>query len=144
MRYYIRFIQADDREISLSDIESGLQAADPAYSIQPGAGGRGAIKYGTGTYGEISIHRPPSEVEIQVLRAGVESTGGTKKRPVLKALTEAKALVVTEVLWEDRSVDATLEKLDALWQWLLTKRKGLLQVDGEGYYSPTGLILELD
>ncbi len=44
-------------------------------------------------------------------------------------------------MWEP---EATLQKLDPLWGWLISHRKGLLKADGEGYYDHSGLMLKVE
>ena len=61
----------------------------------------------------------------------------------MDALTNATSIIAVRVLWQGREPEPTLEKLDALWNWLLSNRTGLMQADDEGYYDSSGLILSV-
>ncbi len=54
MGYYMRYILTDDRETTLSEIETGLKQVDPDYSIGDGE----TLMYGDELYGEIEINVP--------------------------------------------------------------------------------------
>jgi hypothetical protein len=150
MGYFLRFILTDD-EIDLETVGSALTDTDPGYAItevhhEPVE--HGLLTYQGDLYGQIEVSRieGPEDEELQELRDDVEESGSPKsKRPmVLQLLKEAKAMLVVQVLWQGREMEATLEKIDPLWEWLFTNRKGLLQADGEGYYNPSGLILKVE
>ena len=64
------------------------------------------------------------------------------KQRVLAFLKQIKVRIVVQVLWGGREGEDTLEKLDPLWEWLMTNYKGLLYVDGEGFYEGKMLILK--
>lgn len=53
-------------------------------------------------------------------------------------------MLALEVLWQERSVDATLGRIDPVWARLFANYRGLLQADGEGYYDASDRILKID
>lgn len=147
MGYYMRFIVADEQDVSLSVLEAALKETDAAYLIErdEASDSEGVLKHKGDVYGEVAVNRAGDGIfdeEIEELREFVNEVKGEKSE-VLSVLAQAKAIVAVRVLWQGRESEETLEKIDSLWQWLLAHRKGLMQADGEGYYGSTGLILEV-
>ena len=143
MGYYMRFISIDDTEITRSVLEQVLQQRDLRYSITEA----GEIKHGDDIYGLVEINLLGEELfeeELLELKEDVEDVRGKRQSDVLKTLDEAKAIVAVQVLWQGRETEPTLQKLDPMWEWLLTHRKGLQQADGEGYYDHSGHILKVE
>lgn len=151
MGYYMRFITTDATETTPAILEQALKAADSRYSITES----GELKHGGGLYGAVEINRPGDglfDEEIEELKEFVEDAQmgwlsflrGKRKADVVKTLDSAKAIVAVQVLFGDRQAQATIRKLDPLFQWLFVNRKGLLQVDDEGYYDQTGRILKVE
>ena len=142
MGYYMRYILTDDRETTLSQIETGLKQVDPDYSIGDGE----TLMYGDELYGEIEINVPGDglfEAEVEELKEEIQDNRGMNKTTVLEALQKARAIVAVRVLWQGRETEQTLEKIDPLWEWLFDNREGLLQADGEGYYNQSRHILKV-
>ena len=142
MGYYMRYILTDDRETTLSQIETGLKQVDPGYSIGDGE----TLMYGDELYGEIEINVPGDglfEAEVEDLKEEIQDNRGRNKTTVLEALQKARAIVAVRVLWQGRETEQTLEKIDPLWEWLFDNREGLLQADGEGYYNQSKHILKV-
>jgi hypothetical protein len=138
------YIVADERELSLDTLEAALREIDPAYQItdrhaEPSE--YGELRHGTDLYGIIQIDQPPIDDVIEEFREDVEASAGRKRRTVLNVLERARAIVVVQVLGQGRDTEATLQKIDPLWDWLFANRKGLLHAGGEGFYDRSGLIL---
>jgi hypothetical protein len=138
------YIVADERELSLDTLEAALREIDPAYQItdrhaEPSECGE--LRHGTDLYGIIQIDQPPVDEVIEEFREAVDDSIGTKKGTALSVLERARAIVVVQVLGQGRDTEATLQKIDPLWDWLFANRKGLLHADGEGFYDRSGLIL---
>jgi hypothetical protein len=148
MSYYMRYISTDEQEITVPMLERILKSLDPQYSIanaQESPTESGDLVYGNENYGQIEINRPGDslfEEELEELRGFLNEARGKKKEIVLQTLDNATTTVAIQVLWQERNTEQTLSKIDPLWQWLFSNRKGLLQVDGEGYYDSSVLILE--
>lgn len=142
MGYYMRYIVTDDQPLLLSDIESGLKSVDPDYAITDDE-----LHHGSELYGEIEINPRGGELcdeELGELEEFAKDSEGENKQRVIDALRGAKAILALRVLWQGRDPEPSLEKLDPLWEWLLSNRQGLMQADDEGYYDATGLILEVE
>ena len=148
MSYYMRFITTDERETSLTMLEEFFKQSDPAYSIvdvQAHAPESGTLTFNNALYGVIEINKPEDGLfddEIQELKESLEDAEGKGKKIVSQVLRKARAIIAVQVLFQDRQPEDTLSKIDPLWHWLFENRKGLLQVDAEGYYDGTQLILE--
>ena len=105
------------------------------------------LTYGGALYGQMEINRPGDDLflgEIEEPKEEAEEGAAKGRKTVLKALAETKAIVAIQVLWQDREAEGTLQKIDPIWLWLFANRSGLLQVDGEGWYDRSGLILKLE
>jgi hypothetical protein len=146
MGYYMRYIVTDTQDISLAVIVQALKQIDPAYAILTDFdAASGDLLYGEKRYGEIEINRPGDDIfeeEIADLRELLPKQGTADARRVLDALEKAKAMVAVNALWKGRNSEATLEKIDPLWDWLFDHYAGILQADNEGFYDASGLILE--
>jgi len=148
MGYYMRFITTDERDVTLSQLDSVLKHSSDAYSIERDKSDdlEGLIKHNQEKYAQIEINVPGDglfEEEIEELIDFVSDASGPRKVQVSHALKSARAIVAVQVLFQMRITEETLSKLDPLWTWLLENRKGLLQADGEGYYDKSGLILKV-
>jgi hypothetical protein len=138
----MRYIVTDEKDISLSDIVQALQAVDSYYSVADGD-----LKYDDDLYGQIDINglgESLFEEELEELASELGDTSGKGKKKVEATLQNAKAIVVVQVLWQDRETEETLQRIDPLWEWLFANWRGLLQADGEGYYDTSGLILQVE
>ena len=137
MSYYMRFIQTSGPEITLEGVEAALKESDPAYSLRDG----GSL------YARLEISRPgeePFASEVQALSDRLRSSRSKAKQQVLDALASSQAILAVQAHFQDRTVDETLEKVDPLWRWLFSTRDGLVQADGEGYYTKTRLLLKVE
>lgn len=149
MGYYMRYIVVDEGDLTITALENILKQVDPAYSISDVSvlprGESGVLTHGQDVYGEIEINKSGSDLleeEQEELEEFLEDSTGKQKDTVLHTPENAQATVAIRVLWQDRQVEDTLSRIDPLWEWLFENHKGLLQVDGEGYYDSSGLILE--
>jgi len=147
--HYMRFIVTDERGVTLSVLEEALQGVDERYHLEEkvifSQSESAELWYGSGLYGEIEINRVGDilfQEEVEELREFVEGGMSGDRGRVLEMLGEARAIVALRVLWQGRGVEETLGKIRPLWEWLFRNRRGLLQVDGEGYYEGGGLVLE--
>lgn len=142
MAYYMRFFVTTESGLPLSEINHALKAADDRYSIE-----NGDLLFGGDLYGQIEISTPGDEIfesELEEFKAELEQAEGNGKKKVEATLLCTKAIVVVQVLWQDRDSEETLRRLDPLWEWLISNHKGLMQADGEGFYEGRNLILELE
>jgi hypothetical protein len=146
MGYYLRFLLTGSEGAGIDDLRSALKEVDPGYEIanikrEPFE--YGDLMYGDSLYGLIEVNRPPDEEELEELREDVEDSEASrrKKQMVLKAIGQATAMVAVQALWQGRTTEETLARLDPLWKWLFTHREGMLYADSEGFYDRNGLVL---
>lgn len=149
MGYYMRFVVTAEQPPDLAALETGLQSADAGYwlEVHEGANAPSAdLRLGDQLCGEIEINRPGDglfEEELEELVEFLDDAGEGDVDRVRQALDAARAIIAVRVLHQGRESDDSLEKIDALWQWLFQNSHGLLQADGEGYYDESGQILEV-
>jgi hypothetical protein len=149
MGYYMRFISDDEKDITLSFIETALREIDSNYAIDRDTetDSEGDLMYDGGVYGEIEVNRPGDglfDEEIGELKECAENAEGEHKEKVLTLLNRSRTLVAVRVLHQGRSDEETFQKLDLLWEMLFRHRSGLMQADADGYYDASGLILEVE
>ena len=150
MGYYMRFVVTDDKDISLSVLNSGLKEKDSSYAVEfdDDADDAGDLTYNGDIYGAFEINRPDDglfDEEIEELKEFLEDAEGERKSEVLQTLNNAKAIIALQVLQQGRATDEeTLVKIDPLWKWLFANYKGLMQAEAEGYYDASGLVLEVE
>ncbi len=146
----MRFVVVDDKDISLSKINSGLKQIDDAYSIEfdDDADDAGDLTFNGDIYGALEINRLGDglfDEEIDELKEFLEDVEGERKPEVLQVLNEAKVIIALQVLQQRRAnSEETLERINPLWEWLFANYKGLMQADMEGYYDAQGLVLEVE
>ena len=149
MGYYMRYIVNEDKGISLNMIETALRRKDPNYSLanQAPAQEYAELLLGTEIYGALEINRRGSELmneELEELLEDIDNAEVGDRQRVQHLLQNAHCTIALQVLWQGRGLEATLEKIDPLWEWLFEQYQGLLQADGEGYYDINGQILEVE
>jgi hypothetical protein len=148
MSYHIRFIFDDDRNVSLSELESALKDIDESYKLDRDKGDEteAILMFGDEEYGQVFMNLPNDglfDEEIAELIKFIEDTEGENKQKVLNTLQNSKQLLCIRVLDQGRESEETLIKIDPIWKWCFENRKGLMQADLEGYYDASGLILEV-
>lgn len=119
----------------------------------------GDLAYKTMPIGRLEIHHPPDILFINSIKdftkkveetdsASIEKINGvpgpqTDRNSVLSKLGNVKSIIVLRVLFKDEDPEITLKRIDSLWEWCFITYDGLLQADGEGFYSNQGLILRM-
>lgn len=134
----MRFVVADEKDVCLSKINSGLKQVDAAYAIEfdNDADDAGDLTFNGDIYGALEINRPGDglfEEELKELKEFLEGAEGERKPEVLQVLNNTNAIVALQVLQQGRATsDETLERIDPLWEWFYSSYKGLMQADAEG------------
>ena len=145
----MRFISTDERPLSIETLQQALRETDPKYSIEPlfpGAGQEsGKLYHGRAFYAVLEILDSSDGAceDLIGLRTEVQESGKPGASQVLDSLSGATALVIVEAKWQSRGTDKTLEKIDPLWDWLNSNRRGMVQCDGEGFYDGHEVVLDL-
>lgn len=143
----MRYIVTADQQVNLPVLEAALKQVDEAYAFTNVSHGRresGDLTHAGALYVQVEVNRPGDglfEEELEELRGEAEEAAGEGREVVLATLNTAKAVVAVQLLFQNRGTEATLRRIDPLWEWLFANRAGLLQADGEGYYNRSGLIL---
>ena len=149
MGYYLRYVVAEDQPVSVGELRRAFVEAGAEYRLEAsGDGGRAATVLHNGQpVAELEVNVPGDglfeDERAELLEEAAEGVGRGKRR-VLETLRGARGIVAAQVLFGDGEVRAALAHLDPLWAWLAAHRRGVLQVDGEGYYDGGELVLRVD
>jgi len=149
MGYYMRYFITDKKIINLKEILDYLQSIDKHYTIriEDESGNSVVLMYKNEPYGEIELNFREDEIfeteQIEFFKF-LEDVKQGKVRKIKKYLNKSTSVLVIRVLWQERTCEETLQKIDPIWEWLFKNRKGVLQADGEGFYNSKGLILKLE
>jgi hypothetical protein len=146
MGYLMRYIITDEREITLSSIETALQQVDPTYAItNVEVNDLGDLMFDGERLAIIEINRPGDDMfedDLAELADVVGKDVAPAESKVHETLSSAKTLVVLEVFWLGEDAEPVLSKIDPLWDWLFANYAGIAQADSEGFYDASGMILE--
>jgi hypothetical protein len=143
--YYMRFIVADERPITLADVHTVLSKVSADYEVD-GEGMDATVSLRGHRVGHLTLNVPGDglfDAERAELVEFAEAGDGAGKSRVIDVLRAARQIVAVQVLFGDGDTERTLAALDPLWHWLHANRSGLLQADHEGYYDGNELILPL-
>lgn len=147
MSYYMRYLLADDRPVSVADVETFFATLDGEYATEGGED-EVVVNHTGDAIAYITFNAPGDglfEEELEELREFADDAeDGPGKRQVLATLEGARQIVAAQILMGGRDPEAVLSALDPFWAWLFAERKGLMQADGEGYYNAEGQILEVE
>jgi hypothetical protein len=146
MSFRVRYYITDEDDLSLVDLQIGLQEFDPAYSV-PHEDDAGEVHYAGEPYAEVEINRRGEELFDEEMEETIDSvalTGGPRAQHILDTLRAAQQVVVLKILYQGRDPEQTLTRIDPVPVWLMMNREGLLQVDGEGFYEGEELIFEME
>jgi hypothetical protein len=144
--YYMRYIVADERPVTVAQLQSALSEASADYKFD-GDEIEATIIFRGHRVGHLTLNVPGDglfDAERAELITFAEDGTGSAKQRVIDTLHAARGIVAVQVLFGDGDTERTLASLDPLWHWLHANRTGLLQADGEGYYQQQGLILTLE
>lgn len=146
MGYYMRYIAADERPLSLAAISEALSLINPRYLMRPtDLDDLVEVLYDNNLYGQIEINRPGDELFEDDISAFIEMIGEastSEERLVMMTLTAATQIIAVEMFWQGTDSEATFALFDPLWDWLFANRRGILQADTEGFYNAEGLLVE--
>ena len=142
----MRYIVADERPVTLKDVQTALSQAGGEYEID-GEETEATLSHRGHRVGHLTLNAPGDglfDAERDELVEFAAAGDGPGKTRVLETLRAAHGIVAVQVLFGDGDADRTLSAIDPLWRWLHANRHGLLQADAEGYYDAQELILELE
>lgn len=146
----LRFFMADERSLTLSQLETNLQQVNPAYKINDvstRSAEAGIFNIGPDVLGQLEIKRygrKNFDHEIKEFTEVMQTTKRANKQVVTDVLENTKVIVVLTLPPGSRENGDIQEKVEPLWEWLFANRTGLLHIDEEGFYRGMELIFELD
>lgn len=147
MGYYMRYLVAEDRPVSVADVETFFAGLGGDYATDAGEDDVEVSRAGH-PIAHITLNAPGDglfEEELEELREFADDAeDGPGKRQVHATLRGARQIVAAQILMGGQDPDAILTALEPFWAWLFAQRKGLMQADGEGYYSADAQILEVE
>ncbi len=143
---FIRYILTGEHNLSLAMVADALKEIDPEYSIlvDQAATNTGDVIYGSEVYGEIEVNRAAEQVfseDIEDLRDQLIDFDDADKAKVVETLDQATGMIAFQL---SETGHEHYRQIDPLWDWLFEHYPGLLQIDEEGYYAPSGQILEVE
>jgi hypothetical protein len=137
--YYVRYFA--DSVVTLKAISGALVRLDPTFKIDGGE-----LMRGKEMLGEIEINATGSDLFAEDLAAKVgdlQRVGGPAAAHVMQRLRSTSSIVTLNVLDGDRDPAITWEMLGPLWTVLPSLSTGLTQMDGQGFYDGSQLIVAL-
>lgn len=145
MGYYMRYIVADERAVTIADVRRAFAVEEEDYVVD-GEDPEAGVALDGRMLAHVTINVPGDGLfddERAELIESADEGEGPGKATVLETLSAARTIVAVQVLFGHSDTEETLDALDPLWTWLQDNRRGLLQAGGEGYYDSSGLILEV-
>ncbi len=139
MGYYVRYFA--DAIVRLKEIGGGLVGIDPTFKIDGGD-----LLRGGELLGEVEINASGSDLFDEDLRAWlgqIERAGGPAAQRVIGRLQGTKSIVTLHVLDGERAPNVTWEMLGPLWSVLPALSTGLTQMDGQGVYDGSELVVPI-
>ena len=134
MSHYVRYFA--DRPITIKALSTGVKAVNPQYKIDGGD-----LMVGTDVIAEITVDSAGSDMFDEELKArlgAVHQMGGDAAQWVTSRLRGAQSIVTIAV-----HPTTNWDLLGPLWTALSTLATGLTQVDGQGYYDGSNLVLQM-
>lgn len=132
MSYYIRYFA--ESPVTIKGLASAIKAHDPQYKIDGGD-----LMCGADVVAEIGVDGAGSDLFIEELSAriaGLEQIAGEGAQYAIARLRGVQSIVAIRV---DPAV--AWDMLRPLWTVLPTVSTGLTQVDGQGYYDGSALVV---
>jgi hypothetical protein len=142
---YFRYLATSDCDLTLQAIESLFQTADSQFAIhiESSESNSGDLFHASTILGDIELNRPGDQIFDEDIAELIEAIEGIDDagNSVIEQLRSVRLMVALQ-LTEEGHVD--YDRIDPLWDRLFETCNGLLQVDEEGYYDQTGIILAVD
>jgi hypothetical protein len=134
MSHYVRFFA--ESPITLKALSTGVRAIDPQYKIDGGD-----LMVGTDVIAEIGVDSAGSDLFVEDLNAqlgAVQQIGGDAAQWVSNRLRGVHSIVAIKV-----DPNTNWDLLGPLWSALHSLATGLTQVDGQGFYDGSNLIVRM-
>ncbi|MCE9560404.1 MAG: hypothetical protein K8R88_15830 [Armatimonadetes bacterium] len=141
MGYYMRYFVESGPTPRMEDISAMCEGTEARLDGE-------TLKDGEEAYAIFEILEAGTDVfeeEIGEFHEFIEdSRWSLGKRRVEKCLKNCTCFVAVQVLFGTRGTDATLAVIEPFWERMGARNPGLIQADGEGFYSGRKLILALE
>jgi hypothetical protein len=134
MSHYVRFFA--ESPITLKALSTGIKSINPQYKIDGGD-----LMVGTDVIAEVGVDSVGSDLFVEELNArlaAVAQIGGEAGEWVSARLRGVQSIVAISV-----APSINWDLLGPLWQTLTGLATGLTQVDGQGIYDGSNLILRM-
>lgn len=134
MSYYVRYFA--ETPVTLKALGAAIKSIEPQYKIDGGD-----LMMGSDVIAEIGVDSAGSDLfveELEVRLAAIGQVAGEAAQWVGSRLRGAQSIVTITV---DPSVNWDL--LGPLWSSLSNLSTGLTQVDGQGFYDGSNLIVSV-
>ncbi len=134
MSYYVRYFA--ERPITLKALSAVIKSIAADYKIDGGD-----LMRGQEVLAEIGVDSAGSDLFVEELNArlgAVAQVGGQAAQWVTSRIRGTQSIISVRV---DPSVNWDL--LDPLWQSMTGLAPGLTQVDGQGFYDGSSLVVQM-
>ena len=134
MSHYVRFFA--ESPITIKALATGIKSANAQYKIDGGD-----LMVGTDVIAEIGVDSAGSDLFVEELNArlgAVAQVGGDAAQWVIGRLRNAKSIVAISV-----NPGTNWDLLGPLWTTLAGLATGLTQVDGQGFYDGSNLVISM-
>jgi hypothetical protein len=142
----MRFLITDPGAVDLADLAKSLRATNRRYHCDFKARG-GTVTLGDDEIASIKVHRPGDgtfDEELVELEESASEGSGAGEAKVADTLATVQTIFAAELPGKSKNRDGSRDAMEPVWEWLFSNRRGLLQVDSEGYYNEAGLIFEVE
>jgi hypothetical protein len=134
MSHYVRFFA--ETPVTLKALSAGIKSINPQYKVDGGD-----LMVGTDVIAEIGVDSAGSDLFVEELNArlgAVEQMGGDAARWVSARLRGVHSIVSIMI-----NPSTNWDLLGPLWATLSSLATGLTQVDGQGFYDGSNLVLSM-
>ena len=133
MSYCVRYFA--ESPVTLKALSAAIKSSAPDYKIDGGD-----LMHGQGVLAEIGVDSAGSDLFIEELNThlfAVAQVGGQAAQWVTSRIRDTQSIISVRV---DPAVSWDL--LGPLWQSMTSLARGLTQVDGQGFYDGSNLVIQ--
>lgn len=127
-----------DGVVSLKGLGAGLKSINPDFKIDGGE-----LTCGPELIGEVEIAVSGSDLFDEDLQTKIQECQRANAHQVVSRLQVSNSIVTIRVIDGDRDPAVTWDMLSPVWTVLPSLSPGLTQVDGQGIYDGSQLIVAL-
>jgi hypothetical protein len=145
MGEYWRYLYTDG-VVTLDDLERGFRALSDRFWLERdhAAGNIADLIYEDDSYAEIEIDTAQSDLfrdDVDVLREQL-ADAGPDERPAVERIEAVFASARGMIALRPTDFGIVyLDRIEPIWDWVMARWPGMLQIDDDGYYDRDGAIL---